>query len=261
MGQGLYMSFHKWTLIRKMAFLGLGNYQKMLGDSEFWSSLQNTTFFVIISTPLMIGVSLFLALICNMPSRFKKIFRISFFMPNVLPVSVISYLAIFVAQPYTGFLNSFLHLIGIKAEPFWLADPKLAWITITVTTLWWTVGFNMILFLSALQDIPEEMYEAASLDGATTMQSFWKITLPLLKPITKVILLLQVLASYKVFAQIWIITRGGPGTATRPLIQYIYETGFRKSSLGYAATLSYGLFIILVIITLIQFRVTREREA
>lgn len=258
--QGLYMSFYKWSIIRKIDFVGLQNYQKMLGDSDFWGALQNTTFFVVVSTPTMVIIALLLALISNRKSKFMKLFRVTFFIPSVLTVSVISYLAIFVLQPYTGLLNSFLHLCGIKGEPFWLANQHLAWVSIILTTIWWTVGFNMILYLSALQDVSEEIYEAASLDGATKSQIFFSITLPLLKPITKIIVMLQILSSFKVFSQILLITNGGPGSATRPIIQYIYETGFTKSSLGYASALSYGLFVILVIVTLIQFRVTKEKE-
>lgn len=258
--QGLYMSFYKWTIIRKMDFVGFDNYRRMLGDPDFWGALKNTTFFVVISTPLMVVVALLLALICNMQSRFMKLFRVTFFIPSVLTVSVISYLAIFVLQPYTGLLNSFLHICGIKSEPYWLADQHLAWVSIIVTTIWWTVGFNMILYLSALQDISDEIYEAASLDGATKLQSFFSITLPQLSPISKIIVMLQVLASFKVFSQILLITNGGPGSATRPIIQYIYQTGFTSNSLGYASAMSYGLFVILIIITLIQFRITRGKE-
>ena len=258
--QGLYMSFFKWSIIRKISFVGLQNYQKMLGDSDFWGALQNTTFFVVISTPVMVVAALILALICNRKSKFMKLLRVTFFIPSVLTVSVISYLAIFVLQPYTGLLNSFLHLCGMKIEPYWLANQHLAWVSIILTTIWWTVGFNMILYLSALQDVSEEIYEAASLDGATKTQIFFSITLPQLKPITKIIVMLQILSSFKVFSQILLITNGGPGTATRPIIQYIYETGFTKSSFGYASAISYGLFAILVVITLIQFRITREKE-
>lgn len=259
--QGLYMSFFKWTIIRKMDFVGLTNFQKMLVDSDFWDAVKNTTFFVIISTPFMVATALLLALISNRKTKFVKFFRITFFVPFILSVSVVSYLAIFMLQPYTGLVNSFIHICGIKAEPYWLADPRLAWVSITATTIWWTVGFNMILYLSALQEIPDEIHEAASLDGANNAQYFFKIILPLITPITKIIVMLQILASFKVFAQIYLITKGGPGSATRPIIQYIYETGFTKSSLGYASAMSYGLFIILVIITLIQFKITKEKEA
>lgn len=252
--KGLQMSFYNWTIVKKMNFVGLSNYLVMLKDPDFWQSLWNTTWFVLLSTPFMIVLALCLALMANRNSKLKAFYRGAFFLPSILSVSVISYIAIFMLQPYTGLVNSFLHFVGIEAEPFWLADPKLAWVTIVGVTLWWTVGFNMVLFLSALQDIPDFLYESADIDGATAWQKFWHITLPQLIPIGKIILLLQILASYKVFAQILLITNGGPGTSTRPLIQYIYETGFIKFNLGYAATMSYALFFILLILSVIQLK-------
>lgn len=251
------MSFHDWTLVRKMEFVGLENYQKMFSDPHFWKTLWNTTLFVILTTPTMVILALILALFSNLNSKLKTFFRGSFFIPSILSVSVISFLAIFMLQPYNGFVNTIIHAIGIDAEPFWMADKNLAWVTIVIVTLWWTVGFNMILFLAALQDIPESLYEAAEIDGGTRWQMFYHITLPQLVPIGRVVLLLQILASYKVFAQIMLITGGGPGGATRPLIQYIYEVGFNQNNLGYAATMSYALFFILLILSIIQLRSQR----
>ncbi len=252
--KGLQMSFYDWSLIQKMDFVGLKNYIMMFQDPDFWSSLWNTTLFTILSTPTMIVLGLSLALMANTRSKLRGFFRGAYFLPSILSVSVISYIAIFILQPYTGFLNSILHLIGIEGEPLWLANSTLAWVSIVGVTLWWTVGFNMILFLAALQEIPDYLYEAANIDGATPWQKFWNITFPQLIPIGRVVLLLQILSSYKVFAQILLITGGGPGTTTRPLIQYIYETGFDKFNLGYAATMSYALFFILLILSLIQLR-------
>jgi multiple sugar transport system permease protein len=252
--KGLEMSFYDWSLIRKMEFVGLDNYKRMIVDPAFWESFWNTTLFVILSTPSMVILALVLALMANRKTKLQTFFRSSFFLPSILSVSVISFIAIFMLQPYKGFVNTTLHLFGLEGEPFWLKDPQLAWVSIIVVTLWWTVGFNLILFLAALQDIPDYLYEAAKIDGATTLQQFWHITLPLIVPIGRVILLLQILASYKVFAQILLITGGGPGTETRPLIQYIYEAGFRKNELGYAATMSYALFFILIILSIIQMK-------
>ncbi|HET7616679.1 MAG TPA: sugar ABC transporter permease, partial [Bacillales bacterium] len=132
--------------------------------------------------------------------------------------------------------------------------PALAWVSIVGVTLWWTVGFNMVLFLAALQDIPDYLYESARIDGASRWQLFRHITMPGLMPIVRIVLLPQILASYKVVAQILLITNGGPGTATRPLIQYIYEAGFSKFNLSYAATMSYALFFILLVLSLIQLK-------
>ncbi len=258
--KGLEMSLYEWNLVRKLDFVGLDNYTEMFQDQFFWDSLWNTTLFVILTTPTMVALALGLALLANLNSTFQTFFRGSFFLPSILSVAVISFLAIFMLQPYNGLVNSFLHLIGIEAEPFWMADKVLAWVSIVVVTLWWTVGFNMVLFLAGLQDIPESLYEASEIDGATRWEQFRYITLPQLIPIGRVILLLQILASYKVFAQILLITGGGPGGATRPLIQYIYDVGFTKNNLGYAATMSYALFFILLVLSIVQLRSQRSEE-
>ncbi|SHM55809.1 carbohydrate ABC transporter permease [Gracilibacillus kekensis] len=256
--KGLEMSLYEWNLVRKLEFVGLENYTEMFQDEFFWDSLWNTTLFVILTTPTMVALALVLALLANLNTKLQTFFRGSFFLPSILSVAVISFLAIFMLQPYNGLVNTVLQLVGINAEPFWMADKTLAWVTIVVVTLWWTVGFNMVLFLAGLQDIPESLYEASEIDGATRWEQFRYITLPQLIPIGRVILLLQILASYKVFAQILLITGGGPGGATRPLIQYIYEVGFTKNNLGYAATMSYALFFILLVLSIIQLRSQRS---
>ncbi|MFC0215709.1 carbohydrate ABC transporter permease [Paenibacillus chartarius] len=264
MFKGLEMSLYDWTLIRKMKFVGFDNYMRMSADPNFWRSLWNSTYFVILTTPTMLILALALAVICNRKSRLQRFYRSVFFLPSVLSVSVVAYVGMYMVQPYTGFTNNFLKLLGLLSpdrELFWLTETPLAWIAIAGITLWWTVGVNMILYLSAMQDIPEDIYEAARLDGATGNQMFTRITLPLLGPMTKTILLLQIIASYKVFLQIYIITRGGPGTDTRPIIQYIYEEGIKNSHMGYAAALSYSLFVILMIVSLLQLRVNSRKGA
>ncbi|GGG02734.1 carbohydrate ABC transporter permease [Paenibacillus abyssi] len=254
--KGVEMSFYKWTLIRKIEYVGLQNYANMLQDSAFWSSVWHSFLFVVLTTPTMIVLAIILALVANRKSRLQKFYRSVFFLPSVLSVAVASYLGLFIFQPYTGLLNSLLHLIGLlpgNEEIFWLSETSLAWIAITLLTLWWTVGFNFILYLSAMQDIPEDIYEAARLDGASDSQIFWQITLPMLGGITRTITMLQIIASFKVFVQIYIMTGGGPLDSTRPVIQYIWQIGFRQNDLGYAAALSYMLFAILLVLSAFQY--------
>lgn len=207
--------------------------------------------------------SLVMALLCNRNTKMKRVYRTVFFIPNLLSVAVISYIFIYMAQPYDmGFISNMMHSLGVNQdfEIFWLKDQHLAWVTVVVATLWWTQGYNMMLYISALQDIPDRLYEAAAIDGATPSQQLFKITLPLLNKTTALILMLQIIASFKVFQQIWLITKGGPGRATRPLIQYIYEQGFQKQKLGYACAMSFVLFFILIILTLIQRKLGRKGE-
>ena len=258
--RGLWMSLHRWTMVRKIDFVGLANYVDMIQDPAFWSSLGHTTLFVLLSTPTIVIAGLIFALICNQKLKGTIFLKISFFMPYVLSVAVISSIMVFLFKPHNGFINTFLSNIGLEQTIFWLGQEKLAWFVIVFATLWWTVGFNMILYLAALQDIPKSYYEAAKVDGATEFQLFWNITLPMLRPITWTVTLLQIIFSYKIFAQVWLITGGGPGTATRPIIQYIYETAFKQNNLGYGAAQSYTLFLIIVVVSLIQIWLRKRRE-
>ncbi|EXX90387.1 sugar ABC transporter permease [Paenibacillus darwinianus] len=262
--KGLEMSFYKWTLIKKMKYVGLDNYNQMLQDTAFWSAVWHSLLFVILSTPAMIVLAIVLALIANRRSRLQKFYRSVFFLPSILSVAVASFLGLFIFQPYTGLLNTLLHLIGLlpdNKEIFWLNETNLAWIAVTLLTLWWTVGFNFILYLSAMQDIPEDVYEAARLDGANDSQIFWRITLPMLSGITKTITMLQIIASFKVFLQIYIMTGGGPLDQTRPIIQYIWQTGFRENNLGYASAMSYMLFVILLVLSAFQYWLNNRKGA
>lgn len=254
---GLFVSFHKWTLIGKEEFVGLENYIYAINDPDFWSSLWHTTYFVLISTPLLIMVPFALSLILDSKLKGSTFLRTVYFMPNILSVAVISFIWIFVLQPYTGLLNSFLHKISVLApeqELFWLNEPNLAWFSIVIITVWWTQGFNMIIFLAGLQDIPVDHYEAATLDGANFWQKLKYITLPAMRGLIVLITVLTVIASFKVFGQVWLVTRGGPANETRTMIQYIYETGFSSNELGLATAMSFIFFVMLIVLSFLQFK-------
>lgn len=253
--QGVWVSFHKWGLMGKQRFTGLSNYSKMLGDKHFWQALANTTKFALMSAPVIILLALVLALLANRPTRMKKLLRVGYYLPSVLSVSVVAFLFKFMFSPYLGFINNLLHTLGLLApgkEILWLSEGNLPWIPIVTSTAWWTVGFSMMIYISALQDIPPQVYEAADIDGASKTTQLFRITLPMLAPSTYLVVMLQVIAAFKVFGQIYMMTEGGPGTQTRPLIQYIYQTAFGKNDLGYASAMSYALFLILVVLTLFQ---------
>jgi multiple sugar transport system permease protein len=261
--QGLYVSLHKWGLMGKIRFLGFENYTRFLQDKYFWEALWHTTWFVIISVPLLVAVPVCLGILANRGHRLKKFLRIAYYVPAVLSVAVISRLARWFFEPYWGTLSFLLHDLGILppgVEIMWFQNVGLIWTVITTITVWWTIGFSMMLVISALQDIPEQLYEAAELDGAGKARQLFGITLPMLKPVIYLILLLQMIASFKIFGQIQLITGGGPGTATRPLIHYIYDVAFRLSDMGYGAAMSYALFIILVALSYIQLRIQRKKE-
>ena len=253
--QGVYVSMHKWTLMGKIKFVGLDNYMKFFSDKKFVAALCHTLYFVVITTPSLVITALILALFANRPNKLKKGLRICYYLPSVLSVSVASFIAKYMFTPYRGFINGFLHFIHVlppEQEIQWLNETNLAWSALSSMTVWWTVGFSMLLYLSALQEVPSQVYEAASIDGANKRQQLFAITLPLLKPTTYLVILLQMIASFKVFGQIYMITKGGPAGSTRSLIQYIYETAFKKNNMGYAAAMSYVLLSIMIILTIIQ---------
>lgn len=261
--QGFYVSLHKWGLMGKQSFIGFDNYAKFIGDKNFWKALKATTFFVIITTPMLVILSMILAMLANRATKLKKSLRIIYYLPSVLSVAVASFIAKYVFTPYRGLVNGVLHATGLLSaakEPQWLQDPNLVWITISIMTVWWTIGFSILLFLSALQDISFDIYEAAKIDGASSKQLLFYVTIPLLKPTLWLVSLLQLIACFKVFGQIQLITGGGPGSITRPLIQYIYETAFNKNNMGYAAAMSYVLFAILLVLSIVQQALQKRGE-
>ena len=261
--QGVWVSLSKWSLMGFQKYVGLENFEKLFEDSKFWASLKHTTTFVIMCVPLVVILSLVLALFANRPVKYKKFLRVSYYLPGVLSVSVASFVAKYTFAPYRGLVNGILKWMGLcdtNSEPLWFMSINLSWIVIVLMTAWWTLGFPMLLYLAALQDISTDIMEAADVDGASSSQKLFHITLPLLKPTIFLVTLLQIIASFKVFGQIRLITGGGPASATKPLIQYIYEQAFDKNKLGYAAAMSYILFLILVVCTVVQLRFQKGDE-
>ncbi|GAA3891983.1 hypothetical protein GCM10022381_37180 [Leifsonia kafniensis] len=231
----------------------------MWNDPNFWVSLKNTLFFTVVSTPIIAGLGLLMALSLQGKRRGRGLYQMAFFLPYVLPVSVVTLVWSYFFSPDRGLLAPFLALFGI-GKIAWLSDPNFAMAGIIITTIWWTVGFNLVLFSAGLQDIDETLYEAASLDGAGRLHKFWHITLPGLKHVLVLVAVTQIIASFQVFGQVNIMTGGGPGGATRVMIQHIYETGFSNLELGYASALSLFLFALMLIVSILQFKVFgRER--
>jgi multiple sugar transport system permease protein len=223
-------------------------------DPGFWTALQNTLVFTAVSTPIIAGLGLIMALSLQGNRRGTSIYQMAFFLPYVLPVSVVTLVWTFFLSPNAGILAPFLAQFGI--EPIaWLGNPNFALAGIILTTVWWTVGFNLVLFAAGLQDIDSTLYEAAALDGAGRWRQFVSITLPGLNHVMVLVLVTQVIASFQVFGQVNIMTGGGPGDATRVLVQHVYEAGFRDLELGYASAVSLFLFAVMALVSIIQFRV------
>lgn len=256
---GIWMSFTNQSLAsRNVKFVGLQNYIETLTSAEMWSSLGNTIFFTLISTIPLVVLSFILAylVVTGLPGQW--LWRLTFFAPYLLPVSVVTAMwGVMYANDF-GFINGLLQHLGID-QIGWLSDKQVAMWSIALTTVWWTIGFNFLLYLSALQNIPDQIYEAAQVDGAGSWRRLISVTLPLMKSTTIMIVLLQILASLKVFDQIFLMTAGGPDGATRSIIQYIYDVGFSGYRVGYASAVSYVFFALIVLVSIIQITIVNHK--
>ncbi|MFI7274906.1 carbohydrate ABC transporter permease [Streptomyces sp. NPDC049879] len=258
--QGVWMSLTDKSLaLRDTSFVGLDNYTEALSDPDVWSSLGNTLFFTVASSIPLVLVALVMALLVHTGLAGQWVWRLAFFAPYLMPVTVVTMIWSWIYQPDLGLANQVLDKVGIGPVG-WLSDEDVAMWAIAALTIWWTAGFNFLLYLSALQALPETLYEASSLDGAGAWRRLWSITLPQLRRTTALVGMLQILASLKVFDQIYILTKGGPNGSTRPVLEYVYDVGFTGYRLGYASAISYVFFAIVIIVSLAQLRFFRQED-
>ncbi|MFD4029786.1 carbohydrate ABC transporter permease [Streptomyces sp. NPDC058637] len=241
-------------------FVGLDNYAEAMGDPEVWSSLWNTVWFTVLSTVPLVLVGLGLALLAHQLSVVQWLWRLSWFAPFLLPSGVVCLLfAQMIFPSGFGLADQMLAAVGLEPGIGWLSDERYAMLSVVATTVWWTVGFNFLLYLAALQAIPAHLYEAAELDGAGAEHRLWHITLPMLRRTTGLVVVLQVLASLKIFDQVYIMTGGGPDDSTRPILQYVYQQGFTGYRIGYASAVSYIFFALILTVSLVQPLLSRRR--
>ncbi|EHN58797.1 MULTISPECIES: carbohydrate ABC transporter permease [Oenococcus] len=236
-------------------FIGLLNYINLLKDPVFWTSVKNIGQFVLFVMPIQVGTALGLALIVNRKRPWNTFFKVSFFAPVVVSLAVTSVLWLYILNPDQGLLNNLLVKLGLHAQPL-LTSPKQAMFAIIGLSAWQGAGYQMLIFLAGLQNIPTELYEAARIDGASKWERFLHITLPLLKPTSLMILTTTFIDAFKLIIQPMVMTQGGPLNSTITPVYYIYRTGFTDRQLGYASAMSviYGFAIILF--TLIQRKIT-----
>jgi multiple sugar transport system permease protein len=258
---GLVMSFFNTSLVKPGlgGFAGFGNYAEALQSDDFWSSLWHTFWFTILTTPPLIVLAFVFALLADRARRAQWFFRLAFFMPFILPSAVVALIWIFLYTPELGLLQAVLAKIGLTS-PNWLGYPVWAKPSLAITTLWWTLGFNFVLYLAGLQEIPRDLYVASSMDGASPWQQIRKITIPLLGRTTTLVAVLQVIASLKVFDQMYIMTSGGPNFATRSILELVYDEGFTNFRTGYAAALSMLFFIVVLAVSAVWFGIVRRQE-
>jgi multiple sugar transport system permease protein len=240
------------------SFAGFANYTEMLSRADFWSAMWHTLQFTLYTTPPLVILAFVFAVLTNRMNRGQWFFRLAFFLPFILPSATISLIWLFVFTPGTGLWETTLGLLGIPPGPGVLANPDTAMIGIAIATVWWTLGFNFVLYLAGLQEIPRELYEAAAVDGASNWNQIRYITIPMLSRTTTLVILLQIIASLKIFDQVYLMTAGGPGISTQVALTLITSTGFTDNRIGAASAASVLLFIVIIVIAIIRQLVDRS---
>lgn len=258
LGFAFFLTFHNWNIVRpERPFVGLRNYERLLGDELFWTALSNTMVFLAVHIPLQIAVALLLAVILNQQIRARTFFRVAFFLPFVTSGAIVSliWLRLYADD---GMLNQLLAQVGMGPVG-WLSDRRLAMPSIAIMATWKNVGYYLMIFLAALQAIPSQLYEEAYLNGATGWQRFWHITLPLLNPAMVLVVVLSTIGGFSLFVEPFVMTGGGPVDSTLSVVLYLYRQAFQFLRMGYAATIGVALALIIFVVTLIQRRYI-ERE-
>lgn len=263
---GIWISLHDYDyLLPHQPWVGLRNYTDLFRSgsrdgADFWRSLRATAIFTAFSVPFLVTVPLGVAMLLNRRFPGRTFFRAVFFTPYVLGVAVVGVLFRFMLDPTIGALNFYLGKLGLPDQTPWTTQVPWAWVGLIAMTVWWTLGFNSIIYLAGLQDISPELYEAAEVDGASAWDKFRNITLPGLRPVLLFVFTLTILASANMFGQSFLVTKGAPDNATRTAIFYISQVGLSQYRQGMAAAMSYVVAVILILISLLNFRLFRSKD-
>ena len=253
-GYSFYLSFHEWNMmVATPEWVGLENYAALVQDGLFLRSLLQTTVFTVGITACIVVFSLGMALLLDQKLRFIRLYRTVFYLPAVTSLVAIGIVWVWMFDPEYGVINQLLRGVGIEG-PLWLADTDTALLSLIITAAWRNVGYFATIFLAGLQGIDQMYYEAAWIDGAGRWASFRRITLPLLKPTIVFVVVMSVILSFQVFALVYVMTAGGPAGSTSVLVFYLYQQAFTYFRMGYASAVGYILFVIIFVLTLLQFR-------
>ncbi|RKY60589.1 MAG: sugar ABC transporter permease [Candidatus Latescibacterota bacterium] len=258
--QAFYISLTDWRGVSsQMSFIGLKNFWTMLHDPYFWNALKNTLFFTVTNGTIVPVIALFFAVVMSRRLVWgARFFRITYFFPNLISVVAIAVLCSFVLTPEFGILTNFLRILGMKNLPAWLGSVRTAPWCIVAVKVWAAVGFYMILYLSALEGIPTDLYDAAKIDGASEWRAFWHVTLPLLSEIMKVTVVFLLLNGFGTFAVVKIMTDGGPNRSTETMATYLYDNAFKFGKFGYATAIAIALFLITFVLALLSIRLQKR---
>lgn len=261
-GYALILSLHRVQLLggTEYQFVGLSNFRRLAQDQRVWIALRNTLEYVVIVVPTQTGLALGLASLLNAQIRGKRLFQVLYFLPTITSSAVLTLIFMWIYNT-NGLLNSVLSQLGL-ATYNWLGDPAVALKGIMIMNIWSTAPFFMVIYLAALQDVPQSLYEAATLDGATTWDKFWCITVPFLQPVTFFIVVIGMIGTFQLFDQSYIFSggSGGPNNATLTLVLLMYQYAFKALDLGYAAAIAFALALVIILATLIQRRLFREEQ-
>ena len=263
---GIWISLHNWDyLLPGKPWVGLKNYTDLFTPNSansvpFWNSMEATGKFTLFSVPPLVVIPLLVALILNQSFRGRNFFRAVYFAPYVLGVAVIGILWRFILDPNVGLLNYYLGALGLTDGIPWTTSLPWGWVALVGPTVWWTMGFNAVIYLTGLQDVDPALYDAAKVDGANRWQRFRHVTVPGLRPVFLFVVTTTILASANVFGQSYIITQGAPGNETRVAIWYIAQEGLRSFNMGSAAAMSYVLAVALALVSVANFALLRYRE-
>jgi multiple sugar transport system permease protein len=257
--RGLYISFTNWDLLRPEKFVGLDNYVKLFSDKEFYNTFAVTLYYVVLNIPLQTILAILIAVMMSRLTN-SMLIRALIIIPWLMPPVVVGLIWLWLLDPNLGIINITLKNLGLPMIAF-LGLPALAMPSIAMINIWQYVGYTALLIFAGLQSIPGSVYEAASIDGASENQMFWRVTIPLLRPVLVFVIVTSVIGSFQIFDTIAITTKGGPVNATKVFNWYIYEQAFSRFNMGYATALSIVLFLMLVLVSLLQMRLMRAGES
>jgi len=249
----IYLGFTNYDSYKTLDWVGLRNYFRLFQDPVFLISARNTVVYSICVIVPQIVIGLVMAVFLNQEMAGRGFFRVSFYIPNVTSMVAISMVWLWIYDPTVGFLNQVLKLVGITRQK-WLFDLDLAMPSIIIMSIWKLIGYNMIIYLAGLQQIPRELYEAATVDGASSVTQFFKITIPLLRPTTFFLFVIACVQSFSVFEQVNVMTQGGPMNATTTIVHQIYERAFTNFQMGYASAMAVFLLVVTITLTMLNFR-------
>ncbi|CAN7354672.1 carbohydrate ABC transporter permease [Arthrobacter sp. LjRoot14] len=254
------LSFMESSSFTAPRWIGLENFQRLFQSDTFWVALRNTVAYALGHVPLTMALALLLAMLLNRKLKGIGFFRVAIFFPYITSLVAVAVVWNMLFSPDSGPINQFLNAIGIAEAPGWTSSSDWAMPAVIITSVWRDMGYYMILYLAGLQAIPNELYEAAEVDGASAWQRFWNVTIPSLRPTTFFVVVMLTISSFKVFDLIVVMTNGGPGRSTTVLSQLIYQSGIVEGKFGYSSAISLVLFVIVLTVTVLQFKIQQRRE-